>query len=261
MFFTKKTKKIILDCYTSFNHAHDFYPIAKAKDHIPQWWKNLPATYNDTQSLAMLPTMKTCAGFNMLYKEGFIMPLWTDTTLSTRTNMMGSGTGVAQFADNITNVDVHKPIQWGDHWNPKEYTQLKIASPWAFKCSEEISWAWTAATWNFDHPEDIIILPGVMEWKYQTNTHINVFIKKYKNGTDINSVYLPAGQPMIHFFPLTEREVEVRNHLVTHTEFNKIYGESNHPFHLNSYGRTKKMKKELEGKQSKCPFSNLISKK
>lgn len=260
MFFLKN-KKIILDCYTSFNHAYEFFPIARAKEHIPKWWKDLSSTYKDPQSLVKLPTMKTCAGFNMLYQEGIIMPLWTDTSLTTRTNMMGGGVGIAQFADNITNVDVHKPEQWGSQWDPSEYTQIKIASPWAFKCNEEIPWVWTAPSWSFDNPESLIIMPGVLEYKYQSNTHINLFFKKYIKEKELNIIHLSAGQPMIHLFPLTEREIEVRNHLVTHDEFRKIYGESNHPFHLNSYGRSKKMKKELENnKRSKCPFSSSFKK-
>jgi hypothetical protein len=253
MLFFFKNKKIVLDCFTSSDNAYNLFKIEPARKFIPSWWKNLPATYKVETSLAEMPTMRTCLGINNNFKHGFIMPLWAETVLTITQVGHDRWIVAGQGADAVTQVVSHHPSQWGDFIDNIKYMHIKISAPWLFKCNEDINWMWSQPSWNIKDFDEYSVLPGIIDFKYQSNANINMIARKLDNNNQPNLVTIPAGQPMVHLLPITERKVEIRNHLVSHEEWNKINSENSHISYINSYAKKKHIHKKIES-ESKCPF-------
>jgi hypothetical protein len=254
MLFFFKNKKIVLDCYTASNHAYDLFKIEPAKKFVPTWWKSLPATYKDDNCLGELPTMKTCPGFNSNFRHGFIMPLWADAHLAIRQVGYEQWIIAGQSADASTQIVSHSPNQWGDFIDNSKYMHLKINSPWIFKCNEDIDWMWNQPTWNNKAFDEYSILPGIVDFKYQSSTNINIITKKLDNNNQPNLVKISAGQPMVHLIPITDRKVEIRNHFISQAEWQQLSMQNAHISNVNNYTKIKNIRKKLET-ESKCPFN------
>ena len=255
MFFFKK-KTIYLDCYTVHNHVYDLFKIESAKKHVPSWFRNLPSTFLDPRSPVEVATLKTCTGIVNHFKSGFIIPLWTDAQLGLKSVSNGFTNNIQliqQFADMKTQSQIHSQTQIGNDFMPEEtYLHFKIYSPWVFSCSENINWMWTQPTYNYKYPDELVLHPGVLEFKYNSNVFINFAIRKMDRAGDPNLLEISAGEPLVHLIPLTDRNVEVRNHLVSKEEWQRIYDKNNHVFFFNNHAKKRNLLEKQEA--GKCPF-------
>lgn len=256
MFFKKK--KIQLDCYTTYNHVYDMFKIESAKKHVPDWFKELPSTFNDSRSVNPVPTVKTCVGIASYFRNGVIIPMWTDSRVGyvqasngyTNTTQL-----VSQFSDQVTKCQVHEQKQLGNEFMPDQtYTHFKIFSPWVFECNEDIDWLWIQPTYNFKYPDELTVLPGALEFKYNSNVFINFSIRKLNEKQEPNLVHIEAGQPFVHLIPLTDRDVVVKNHLVSNEEWGRIFQKNNRAFFFNNHNKKRNILKNKELSDSKCPF-------
>ena len=254
MFFKKKP--IQLDCYTFQSPVYDLFKVDHAKRFFPQWWKNVPNTFKDPRVIAELPTIKTCTGVANFFTTGLVIPMWSDAKIGLAKVNTGFHDTIqlsTQFADGVTKAQLHEQGQIGPDFMPDStYLHFKIYSPWVFSCNEDINWAWSQPTYNFKNPDDLIILPGTLDFKNNSNVFVNLSMRKMARDGGPNLIELDAGQPLVHLTPLTEREVVVKNHLVSKEEWQNIYAKNNHVFFFNNFNRRKVlMKKQTE---SKCPF-------
>ena len=242
MFFIKP-KKIVLDCFTSRPEVYTYAPIQNSNKVFPDWWKQLPSkTMN----------MKYCWGFNQFFANGVTLNLWSDMSLisgvnnATNTEEIGWG-----FSDRTTNITQHDSSQMGSYLDDKKYRHLKIVTPWQFKCKEDINWVFIQNTWAFDEPDSIIIPPGILEFKYQSTVNINtlVNIDFYKNK---QKKIFNFGTPLVNIIPMSDRKVEIKNHLVSEQEYANIARLSS--ISLSYHNKYKTTRDILEGKEKKCPF-------
>jgi hypothetical protein len=61
---------------------------------------------------------------------------------------------------------------------------------------------------------------------------------------------LKFGQPLVHLTALTERDIDLRHHMVTREEYNKyLQGEK-----LSNLNRYREYRRVRESEESKCPF-------
>jgi len=256
MFFKKST--IYLDCYTTQTHVYDLFKIESAKKHVPDWFRELPNTFDDPRSIIPIPTAKTCSGIASFFRTGFIIPLWSDAKLGYAPIPNGYTTTiqpVTQFSDQLTKCQIHEQKQIGKDFMPDNlYAHFKIFSPWVFECSENIDWLWLQPTYNFKEPDSITVLPGVLDFKYNSNVFINFSIRKTSPSNSPNLLSLEAGQPLVHLVPITDKEVIVRNHIVTVDQWNKISQKNNRVFFSNNHNKKRKLLQEQEVLKSKCPF-------
>lgn len=237
MFFIRRSK-IIVDCFTHAPTAYDLFPISKATDYYPDWWKNTPSNYVIHDFLKK-PTIKSCSGFIDYYTSGFTIPLWTEIDFDISQDMYKWFT-----ADGETKIETHSLAEMGQYINPDEYGHIKINTPWAIKTKSDINWMFTNMYWNHKPIEDFVIPPGIVNYKYQHTTHINMFLSlKEKKTFSLN-----AGDPMVYLLPLTEKEVILKHHLIDMNEFNN-YFRTKISF-LNSYRKRANILKS----KSKCPF-------
>lgn len=242
MIFLFKKKKLHLDIFTYRPEVMEFYPVDYATKFYPEWWKKLPREFEPEQTFWPMSTMKRCTGFTEYYKNGIVIPMWSDMAIKTHPLEFNW-----HFADRLTECDSHPYEQMYGYLDPSQYKHLKIVSPWLFKCKEEVNFVWTQPTWNFERVSDIIIPPAVVNYKYLSGTNINLFVDKREEKKFI----LHAGQPMVNLLPMTERTVVIHKHVVTKKEYDSLNLHSYQSTYVNKYKNNRDLSK---AKEKQCPF-------
>jgi hypothetical protein len=244
MFFKKK--KIQLKCFVNEQYVFDYFKVDYANKFVPTWWKDLPNSYVGKNDFFPTTTMRSCVGFQKHYKKGIIIPLWSD--LAIELDAIGNIDYRWQFSDGKSKIYSHPQGERGSHLKDSEYVHLKITSPWLFSCDEDIDWVCIKPEWNFSTPEKIIMPPGTVDFKYQNATNINFFLKYTQ---EKQQFIIPAGTPMYHIIPLSEREVELSLHMVSNEEYQNIVSKHTRISFTNKYFKIKNL---LKNKQNFCPF-------
>ena len=210
--FWFKRKKIIVDAFVTQEKFITYSPIDKAAKFFPQWFKDTPSTYNT--GLFETSTIKQCDGVLNMYRNSFIIPLWTDLALSAEN-------GRLQYvpADGgETPISSHESEQWKTFVSPTEYCHLKLDSPWHLKTKENINWIFQQPFWNSTPLDPVILTPGMINYKYQSATNINMLINVKKNFKKV----IPFNEPIIQIIPLTEKEVQIKHHVVSFVEWSNL---------------------------------------
>lgn len=235
MFFFKK-KKIVLDCFTDSKFILDNFPITKSENYYPSWWKNLPKEYKEGDNFWPTSTMKRCRGIIDFYANTYTIPLWSDLMISIENKNIKSFRW--QFADNTCGANVHATDQRGE-WLKDTHGHLKLHSPWQIKCKEDIKFSWISDVYNLNNDWPISILPGTVDFKYNSSTNVNLLLEYpeiYKK-----EFLIPAGHPIVMLRACSERQVVLKFHYVKTSEIETM---KTVPVFTNFY----KFKKQ-------CPFS------
>jgi len=243
-----KQKPLILDCFTYVPHAYDFAKIDYAHKFIPQWWKNTPSFTGKDHA-----TIKHCQGFIDYYKRGIILPAWFEMEL----NILEQGhpnvyTWVASNAD-VSTGNSHYSEQFSG-FAKQDAINIKLESPWAIKTKEEVYFSWSEPTWNIrDLLFKLIVLPGVINFKYQHATNINLLAI---TNSVVKELYIPPRTPLGILHPLTERNIEIKTHLVTKEDWLRVHGLNKLFFARNANDSIKlyKSKKRIIDEIS-CPYT------
>ena len=247
MFFLKK-KPIVINAYCSDPTVFHLCKPTHAKYFYPEWWKQIPKTVKMPGSRYDISTVKSCRGIIDYYKNGIVLPLWHDAiiTVGSSTKQMHA---VEMAAFNQA-VETLPPNQWNGWISDNKWGHIKFNSPWVFTCDEFVQFAFTDPAYNRDNLHDYYLLPGIVDYRYQTSTNINIMVE-YRDKE--REFLIPAGQPMVNIVPLTDREIVIKHHLVTVEEKRKYMSE---PVKFRGvYNFFKSKTKEIEAREkSKCPF-------
>lgn len=258
MLFKFPKKKITVDCFTAERVPYELFKIDHARKFVPDWWKELPRTINlpNEEGKVMVnpeKTMRSCYGFRQNYQHGLIIPLWTDITIA-----LESKFSKQMLVDCTLNnqYNFHPPHQRGAYLPANDYEHVKLVSPWVINCNKDIKWVFQCPTWNFSHPEELIIPPGIIDYKYQGATNINLFVKYSE---EPKSIDLTAGMPMAHIIPLTEEKIVLKHHFVSQEEFARVHSLPTTYLRYDSYDRMRKLFLAKEAEEAaKCPFRNFF---
>jgi hypothetical protein len=242
MFFFRK-KSIILDCFTTDQTAYTLTPISYSTNYYPDWWRQLPKTVKQPNQFWDTGTMKHCRGFIDYYASGITIPMWSD--LSAVVGSTRQPGVVCQFASKTTDAVSHPKEQRGDYLPDDKFGHVKLVSPWAFKTKKDINFAWTHPVWNYDS-YDITVLPAVVNYKYQSTTHVNMVVQYHSEGRVIE---ISANQPLVNLLPMTEDKVKIKTHLVDEIEMKKIKQPS-----AVFVGNYKFRKSRIDELENQCPF-------
>ena len=244
--FWFKRKKLVLDAFTTVTAAYNFYPVTRMKNVYPDWWKKMPATVSQTNSVGLkfpTATIKKCDGFLSLYATGFNIPLWTDVIIET--DLDGSYKYQMALGMDPSPVSEHGREQMGPEFD--ELIHMKLHNPWTFSEKTGVEFYFAPAWWNqIKLLPNMFVPPAIINFKYQVGAEINLFFPRINNRMELD-----AGQPMVQLIPLTEHDIDIRCHLISKDEMNTQNSlHANTTFH-NAY----KLKKiALQVKEKKCPF-------
>lgn len=252
--FFKKTPMVNIDCFTSNSTAHKFAPIIKASKAKPDWFEKVPKPQKSNtdfihyalddngvinfNSDPTLRTIRSCFGFLELYKKGFVLENWCDLALNV------AGENFSYHYSNGDNLILHKRNQIDPGW--KDYHLLKLNSPWAIQCKEDISFLSFGAEWSLEK-YNFKVLPGILNFHYQTSTNAFLAVPK----VEFQSV-IPLGHPLIHYIPLTDKQIKIHTHIVTDAEYKtKVYNVTGTSM---GWRKTVSLVKRNDKRESKCPF-------
>jgi hypothetical protein len=240
MIFLFPKKKIVLDCFTSKPYVMEHAPINYAIKNIPDWWRNLPASYRDGHNPVL--TMKSCAGMIDYYTKSISIPLWSDLSISVDANKNYTW----QFSDEATSAIVHPKNQFVGFLNT--YGHIKIDSPWLLKSEKNLNWVWSHPTYNYSNSNNIVSLPGITNFYHQHTTNINMLI----NLDQEKNFLLPYGEPLVVLTPMSDRKVKIVRHLVSENEYFNLYKKTSSITFVNKY------KSIVDNKFGSCPYSGKL---
>jgi hypothetical protein len=235
MFLIKK-RKLVLDLFTCQQQVFDAAKPRIASQFFPDWWKQLKTQMPDTP-LVPQPTMKRCMGFVDHFKHGIIIPMWSDFRI--QLSEIGTQNHHALCSDGYTPVVQHSTGQRGGFAPADQYCNIKLESPWTARCNEDVYFKWEQPTWNMNNLTAYVVLPATVEFKYQHSINVHLMFPRLEIPV-IRQINF--GTPVVHLTPLTERELDVRHHMVTPIEYQNFLFGKRITF-LNSY-RTYRREKE-----------------
>jgi len=222
---------INVDAFITEDNIEKLFPISESVKYIPSWWKNLPKQYysiSDNGINVPTGTMRKCPGFIELYKKGLTIPLWSDVIISTDHNGWRWQSPYKGF-----NLEPHSKEQFGDSFD--DFFHVKFFSPWFMTEKTGVNFITTPAIWNISNLwNDVVIVNGILEFKYQNSTHINLFIKKA-----IKEITFDAGMPLVHLIPLTEKKVKLKRHIISNEEYSKMFRNTTSFFNTDKYKKFK----------------------
>lgn len=209
-----KKKTLHLDCFTDNPAIFEYFPIVEANKAFPAWWKRLESQFNDQNKNSgiehKVPTLKRCDGLLGLYSTGFCIPLWSDLIIETNSH----GEFRYQYSSDENHPIVsHSRNQLGPSFDHAQH--IKILSPWIIGEKTGANFFYSAASWNLiDKMFNFNVVPGVINFRDQMSTHINVFLPNKANRLEFE-----AGDILVHVIPISDYNIELKHHLVTQEEF------------------------------------------
>ena len=250
LFFFKK-KEIVLDCFTTIPYIYDNARINYGIKYMPEWWVNTPRVDGD------VPTIKNCIALTEFYKRGIVIPSWFEMEMTI--NQMGQELGYKWESSNqdVRTDDSHNTAQFSK-FAEENGANIKLSSPWAFRTDDEVYFSWTQPTWHFRSLlSKMTILPGVINFKYQHHTNINFFAQ---NKDVAEQCTIPPLTPLVIMHPLTDKKVIIKNHLVSESEYDRMFGLGKLLLKRNGkewskfYTSKQKLKDKIKD-VNRCPFS------
>lgn len=235
MFFFCRSKTITLDAFTTDPHVASLLAPDYAINFKPKWWYQVPS-YEDGVSSSGIKmknnTIRRCKGFKDYYStSSIVIPLWDSFVLEY------SDTGSRfTFANGNTLEYQAESIRGRSYLN--NFHQFKLNSPWRFREKSGVNFLFTQAFYNFKDPTRFVMPPAIVNYKYQSSTEINFFVKKPK-ADEAKILELEAGQPLVYLTPLTEKRVVVKTHVMSQEEFKKV--EVPMVFFNGLYGKLKRL--------------------
>jgi hypothetical protein len=233
----------VLDCFTIDEAAYNYAPIVKASKAIPKWWKALPSPSigNASSDPTHNNNMRRCYGFVELFKRGLILENWGDIHIRVEESKYTFWTATRDKPGE------HLVSQYQGAFDG--YHHIKLTSPWLFRESTGVHFSYIAADWCLD-AFDFKVLPGVIEYRVNRSTNVNIMLPKRTTPYDI---YLPLGQPLVQMIPLNDAKLDIRMHLVDEHELGKISNNRVSTFR-GLREQIKLVNRNDERRDSKCPF-------
>lgn len=249
MFFFFRKKQRVFDVFTDNAMAYHGAPLQRADKLYPDWWKKLPLTYKPDH-LNELPTARSCAGIIDMYRNSYILPMWSD--LNIEIGATPEDGYRYQYSNQQSELTHHELWQYDDAFDCTRTQHIKLNCAWVGSCSIPTRMLWTNPVYNRSELFDVNILPGVIDHnKIATQFNINMLLKRYK---DAPTVYrFKFGEPMVMMTPLIEDKLVIKNHLVSPSEFRRISSSYNTITFTNAFRVMRKYQNDQQATK-KCPF-------
>lgn len=250
MFFFFKKSKIVLDCFTDLRGVYELYKPSRSIDFYPEDFTKMPSYFMaedpNIKITHKMGTIKRCIAIQEYYKNGFIIPMWTDFICQPKSFVEGkSGLGLIGGAFKF---NTHFREQWAESKMFIDYLHLKLVNPWSFREKTGIKFTWNQTTWNLsNHIKHFNIVPAIISFDYNSSAHINMFVDK-----TVHNFSIDAGTALVHLCALSEKEIVLKHHLVSSEEIDKLGIPDD--FSWLTPNRLHRYKKLMDQNSSKCPF-------
>jgi hypothetical protein len=100
---------------------------------------------------------------------------------------------------------------------------------------------WSQEDYNFR------VVPGVVDYRLNGFTNVNIMIP-----IENNEYTVPAGVPLVHIIPLSDKRLKIKNHLISKQEYDMM---SNHSTSFyEGWKSVKKLIRKNDTRETKCPF-------
>lgn len=211
-----KLRPVTIDCFTYKQQIIDYYHLRS------------PSTYVDYYDQNDL--------------NSFVVPIWCDLAI----NIINDGQKKHiqwNFVDGSSVAESHPYNQYQGFVDQGKMHHLKIVVPWLLKEKSGIRFITANPQWALkDLNNSLFCLPGVVDFKYNNSINIQLMLN-YPQVAALDSILVPAGMPLYQVFPVSERKIRLKYHLISSEEYWSNYTSkfSNH------YHHKKKM-------IDKCPF-------
>lgn len=246
-FFFKRKQRTV-DCLTDDPSAFKYHSISPAIEFFPDWWKKMPSYHASPDQNGLVvenPTIKKCIGFMNLFRRGVVLPLWSDIDIETNNSGYRYSFVKQHYNKDLPLSEHHPDWQYGPAFS--NALHMKLMSPWFLVQNSYYEYVFQPMTWNtIDQWHKYTVLPGIMDFKYQHSTNVNMFLEKNSR------MRIEAGTPMYQIIPISDDEIIFKNHLVDTKEINMLYN-SRYGTISNSYRNIKKFYET----EKKCPFRFL----
>lgn len=236
-----RRSKIHLDCFINHRGIIEASPIDYAIKYIPEWWRALPKE-RLTEGFIPSATMKTCRGMYDYYAKSVCVPMWTELAVKVQDHNY-----IWQFSDEYTEGIVHSRNQYAGFTTEAE-GHLKIKSPWFLQTKDDIDWVVTSPTYSSKDVFGYSLLPGLLNFKYQNSTNLQVMINLSAN----RNIRVPCNTPMALLTPMSDKKVVVHRHLISQPALKKIIDRHATNSFINKHNNHK------NAFINKCPYKDHI---
>jgi hypothetical protein len=204
---------IKVEFYTSIKglaDTPDLHPRA-TKSFTPDWFKQIPSqkSLNNSESVFNeTKTVKICPSFPDYFSQGYVIPMWADTTLKYQTDIDTWEYRCGQLGDSPYKIEVHGHPQYLDYapssnfLGKKSDFMFKFISPWELKTPEGYSVLQLPMFYHFD--DNFSVLPGIID----TDIHhtINQQVTYHGDGSEI---FIKKGTPLVQYIPFKRDQYEL----------------------------------------------------
>lgn len=261
--FWFKRKKIVLDCYTVDPFAFEYCQISKATNHYPEWWQNLPGTKSKIFDGSITPTSfataKHCRGFIDLYRKSFILPMWGNILMDVGSREDRMFSWRCNFDAAYSDAPVlHHLAEQIEGYVDTSFQHIKLASPWLLDTNKKyVGFLMHDPLWNRSDLTEYSILSGVLDFKYQASSNVNL-IAQFKEKP--RKIHLRPGEPIAMLTPLSDNDIDVKCHLIDKSDIHRHTMQQRIFFPVSDneqvkYSTVKKfIDKHEENNKPKCPF-------
>lgn len=240
MIFKFKKPVITIDAFTYDEGTRIEVAPKPTSKFIPKEFKRLPNKIPSMNNNIIIEqaTLKGCTGVLNLFTTGFIIPAWCDFNVQVDAGGSYQWNGAHRTLD----VSDHPPQQLWEGFYPK-HSHIKLHNPWVFREKTGVNFTWQGCIWhNYAH-DNMVILPAVLDFKYQATTHVNMMIKHD------SQLSMKAGDPLVQLIPVSDKKVEIKTHRVSYEEWDSMR------FNPVRWTDTYKLrKKAIDESERKCPF-------
>jgi len=197
-------EKIGIEFYTdikALSKIPELHP-KPMKAFTPSWWKDMPSHTNPDNHLET--TVKICPSFPDYFSLGYVIPMWTDTTLSydwkSNRYKFEYGQEITGTEASRYGVSIHMNSQFLDHAPTANFLGkssnfvFKLVCPWYAKTAPGYSVMQLPMFYNFNG--DFSVMPGVID----TDIH-HVLNQQVVYHGDGEKIFIKKGTPIAQYIP------------------------------------------------------------
>ena len=213
-------KTIVLRAFTATPRLAEILPPIAVAECPPQWWKGLkPETHlvNPRSAKSSIPTIKRCYALQHLFGRAIGLRLWQDINIAVPQDAAIIAEGVSRHVPSVGMS--HPAFQFAGAFAPT-LRHYKLHSPWLFVCDRASHFAWMSAFYHRIDPSAFHVMPGVVEFRYQHGTHINLLINTA--GNERIELSLSAGDMMVYLLPVEASPVKIIAEEISESEMERI---------------------------------------